>query len=68
MAKFQIITTDDNGGGNACEALWLEMAGSPWHLSLVQHVSLFSGFLFGDARIARLLAELKNRFRGKTTS
>jgi glycosyltransferase involved in cell wall biosynthesis len=26
MAKFQIITTDENGGGNACEALWYEMA------------------------------------------
>jgi glycosyltransferase involved in cell wall biosynthesis len=26
MAKFQIITTDENGGGSACEALWYEMA------------------------------------------
>lgn len=26
MAKIQIITTDENGGGNACEALWYDMA------------------------------------------
>jgi glycosyltransferase involved in cell wall biosynthesis len=26
MANFQIITTDENGGSNACEALWYEMA------------------------------------------
>jgi len=26
MAKIQIITTDENGGGNACEALWYAMA------------------------------------------
>ncbi len=26
--RFQIITTDENGGGNACEALWYAMAKS----------------------------------------
>lgn len=26
MARIQIITTDENGGGNACEALWYAMA------------------------------------------
>lgn len=26
MANLQIITTDENGGGNACEALWYELA------------------------------------------
>lgn len=28
MAKIQIITTDENGGANACEALWYAMAES----------------------------------------
>ena len=26
MLKIQVITTDENGGGNACEALWYAMA------------------------------------------
>jgi L-malate glycosyltransferase len=26
MAKIQVITSDDNGGANACEALWYELA------------------------------------------
>jgi glycosyltransferase involved in cell wall biosynthesis len=26
MARIQIITSDENGGGNACEALWYEFA------------------------------------------
>lgn len=26
MARIQVITSDDNGGANACEALWYELA------------------------------------------
>ncbi|MDA7932126.1 glycosyltransferase [Akkermansiaceae bacterium] len=28
MARIQIVSTDEHGGGNACEALWYEMAES----------------------------------------
>lgn len=36
----------------------------PWHLSMVQHVALISGFLFCDARIASALASFKQRLVG----
>jgi glycosyltransferase involved in cell wall biosynthesis len=35
----------------------------PWHLTPVQHVSLLSALIFRDARIARMLADLKRCLR-----
>lgn len=40
----------------------------PWHLSLVQHVSLISGLIFGDARISRYLARIKRGLTPGRTS
>lgn len=37
----------------------------PWHLSLVQHVSVLSGLIFGDARFARWLACLKRAWANR---
>lgn len=37
----------------------------PWHLSSVDHVSLFSGLLFGDARLARTAAKVKRLLMDK---
>ena len=40
----------------------------PWHLGPVQHVSLLSAVVFGDARVARALAGVKRRLRGGAKS
>jgi glycosyltransferase involved in cell wall biosynthesis len=53
MAKIQIITSDENGGANACEALWYEMAAAA--LEAGHEVSaLVAGRSAGHGRIVEL--------------
>lgn len=59
----QIVMRLFDSGRKLAALCYCFMYVRPWHLSLVQHLNLFSMLLFGDVRITKTLADLK-RFRG----
>lgn len=53
MARIQVITSDENGGANACEALWYEMAAAALEAGH-EVTALVAGRSAAHGRIAEL--------------